>query len=191
MELHDKDRLDKWLDKALQQYGAADARPGLEGRIFANLAANRRTEGPPRKWGWILACATCVILGFSLWSNHHDRLPHTTPIALRNRAETMHVGPVQRTLESVQPTQSKKVITKARGARIEATAYERPAEDPRLPQFPAQRPLSEQERLLKQYVEQFPGEAVVVARMQTEAQKELEKLVAGESSKTDSDQQER
>jgi hypothetical protein len=190
MEPHDNS-CDAWLDKALHQYGETEPRPGLEARIFANLAANSRTETPFWKWGWIAAFATFLILGLSVWLNHHDHLLHTTPIAESSRPETMHIGPVQRSAETAQPPKSKEVIAKAHAAKTEASAFKRLARDPRLPQFPAQRPLSKQEQLLKQYVEQFPAEAMVVARVQTETQKELEKLVRDESSNTEPDQEER
>lgn len=186
--MDDDKSLDTLLDKALQQYGAAEARPGLEARIFANLAANSSTERQVTKWGWTLAFATCLIVTFSVWSTYHEILLQTTPIILSKRPGTMHIGPVQLPNEAPK---SKSVIAKAHTTHIEPRAYKSVANGPRLPQFPSQRPLSDQEQLLKQYVEQFPGEAMVVARAQTEIQKELDKLVADEWSKTDSAEQER
>jgi hypothetical protein len=191
MDLHYDKSLDTWLDKALQQHGAAEARPGLEARIFANLAANSSTERPVRKWGWTLPFATSLILVFSVWLTYHGRLLNTRPNVLSNRPGTMHIGPVHRPLEPAQSPESREVIAGVRAEKIYPRASRRLANVPRLPQFPSQRPLSEQEQLLKQYVEQCPGEAMVVARAQTEIQKELDKLVADGWSKTDSDEQER
>jgi len=59
------------------------------------------------------------------------------------------------------------------------------AKEPKLEQFPSPRPLTEQERFLKQYVEKFPDEAMLIAKVQTERQKELEKLVTDGSSNSD------
>ena len=36
MEPHDRCHWDEWLNKALQQYGEANPRPGIENRVLAN-----------------------------------------------------------------------------------------------------------------------------------------------------------
>jgi hypothetical protein len=46
-----QDRLDQWLDAALHEYGSAEARTGLEGRVLANLAVERARRGT-RQRGW-------------------------------------------------------------------------------------------------------------------------------------------
>jgi hypothetical protein len=60
---------------------------------------------------------------------------------------------------------------------------------PKLKQFPAARPLSEQEELLKAYVNHFPNEAAVVAREQEHRKKEIEALYQGVTGEPDSDQE--
>jgi hypothetical protein len=60
---------------------------------------------------------------------------------------------------------------------------------PQLKQFPAARPLSEQEQLLKAYVNHFPNEAAVVAREQEHRKKKIEALYQGVTGEPDSDQE--
>ena len=55
---------------------------------------------------------------------------------------------------------------------------------PRLAQFPSPRQLSEQERLLKDFVKNSPEEAVQVAQDQEERQHELETLIAASDSES-------
>jgi hypothetical protein len=69
---------------------------------------------------------------------------------------------------------------KASGSRVRVLTASRPhfpetqvvASAPRLEQFPSPEPLSEQEEFLARYVEQFPHEAVLVARAQTQLMKQ-------------------
>ena len=64
---------------------------------------------------------------------------------------------------------------------------------PKLDQFPSPQPLSEQEKILVSYVEDYPDYAVLVARLRTEALRrdELEEMKAAFPSggwATDSDE---
>ena len=89
-----------------------------------------------------------------------------------------------------QETGGRRVQPMAKARSQPGEKNEKPT-TPRLDQFPSPRPLSEQEQMLARYVREFPQEAVLVARAQTERRKELEKLLADGPSKIDSDQQER
>jgi hypothetical protein len=44
-------------------------------------------------------------------------------------------------------------------------------------QFPSPRPLSEEEKLLVRYVQNFPRDAVMIAQAQAESEAEIEKLM--------------
>lgn len=163
METHDKDLRDEWLDKALQQYGDAEPRPGLETRIMASLA-NERSRVSAR-WWWGLAFAGCLTTILALWLGHLDVLQGKRPIALDRRPETMHVGPVQERLRGSTQAESGGGFSTIR-KRTNHVIARNSNVSPRLEQFPSQRPLSEQERLLKQYAERYPQEAVLVAKEQ-------------------------
>jgi len=188
MEFLNKDRLDQLLQIALQQYGDAEPRPGLPGRVLANLRAEKPALAKAR---WGLAFAGCFTLALALWLSHRDRLSHKMPFLVSSHPEILHMEPTPRSPAAMLEMTSGKEISTVRG-RVNYRAKEsQPASGPRLPQFPSQHPLSVQEQLLKRYVQQLPGEAMIVAKAQTERQEELRKLFASGPSKMDPDRQER
>jgi hypothetical protein len=188
MEFLNKDRLDQLLQIALQQYGNAEPRPGLQGRVLANLTAEKPAAA---KWRWGLGFAGCFTLALALWFTNRDRLSHKMPFLVSNDPEILRIEPIPRAPAAMLQATSRKEISAVRG-RVNYRAKEtQSASGPRLPQFPSQHPLSVQEQLLKRYVQQLPGEAMIVAKAQTERQEELRKLFASRPSKMDPDRQER
>lgn len=183
------DRVDQWLDRALRQYSDAEPRAGLEQRILANLESVRRNASIGHAWAWSFAAAAlaaCVGLAFWIGSTNHSAKRSvanvtSTPAPVVSVEPTQHVQPLTPTVHV-----AKHHVTRHVSRRLIEMANE-----PRLEQFPSPRPLSEQERLLTRYVTQCPQEAVTVAQAQLERRKELDKLFADESSKIESDQQER
>jgi hypothetical protein len=180
------DRLDLWLDTALREYGKAEPRMGLENRILANLAVERTGSGT--RW-WVFGTAAgMAALAIMVWlvGVNHDK--SVRKIASNTTSAGQNAGGAHRQSEVKRPALEAAVQRRARphpAKRVEM------ADGPRLSQFPSPRPLSEQEQLLERYVRDSPGEAEMVAQAQAERRKEIEKLVADESSKINSDQQER
>jgi|SRR5579864_581254 hypothetical protein len=179
MELNDNnnDRLDRWLDGALQQYGNPEPRTGLERRILANLKLAAQDESDSRSWWWAFATATlmaCIAVAVWFGIDLHHATKKT--VATANPA---NVGASTKRSQSAPPqvaTLPHHVKRHSMRANIEA------AKEPRLEQFPSARPLSEQEQMLSRYVREFPEQAVLVAQAQAESQKELDRLFADESS---------
>ncbi|SRR6266567_6296091 len=185
----DQDRLDQWLDAALQESGNAEPRMGLDGRILANLAAEKAgmTAWRRRWWAFGVVAAMAVVV-VVLWSGSGSsyrksarKLANNTPSAAQKTSRGNAPPEIERSVEAtVQPRTRQHPAKTVEAAKAQ-----------RLSQFPSPRPLSEQEQLLARYVRESPGEAVMVAQAQAERQKELEKLAADESSKVDLDQLER
>jgi hypothetical protein len=71
----------------------------------------------------------------------------------------------------------------------ESATIEAVGASPRLDQFPSQRPLSEQEQLLKTYVSRFPKEAALIADEQAQREKEIEALYSDIRQDSDSEQE--
>jgi hypothetical protein len=175
--------IDEQLDAALKAYGAAEPRAGLEGRILANLRAERGRAVRPH-WQWwpaLVAVAVMLLMGAALVMRMHRQ---TSPFAVGNQPAV----PAAR--ES----------PKVREARVVAAAHPRSranravASVPKLEQFPSPQPLSEQEEQLARYIERFPREAVLVARAQTQLMKQemMEQELAPENApSTDSHQENR
>ena len=182
-----KDRLDQWLDTALQEYGSAEPRMGLESRILANLAAEKASFGARRRrWLWVFGAAaamTAVVIVVWLGSG----------TSTRSRSSGNFEGNATSTTQKASEGNARSEVEQSVKATVQRRRphFTKATEAPRLSQFPSPQPLSEQEQMLVRYVTESPNEAVLIAQQQADWQKELERLSADESSKTDSDQQER
>jgi len=180
MELDDKnrDRLDRWLDGALRQYGNVEPRVGLERRILANLEFATPDRISSRGWWWVFATAAMMAcIAAAVWIRVD--LHHATKKAVEI-VNPANFGFRTKGSQSAQPQVAKTAAHRARRSapRLNIAA----AGEPRMEQFPSERPLSEQEQMLSRYVKEFPQQAVLVARAQAESQKELDRLIADESS---------
>lgn len=165
-----QDDLDRALDAALAKYAAAEPRAGLEERVLANLRV-ARSRSPNRawwRWGGLAAAAAIVIVAVTLVRRAERTSPPVVVIHQPSRSgarkqpatqvskdEGRRVHPhTARTMPGTQPGRGRSGIAVAG--------------NPKLEQFPAPLPLSEQEKLLRVYVATYPEEAVLVARARTE-----------------------
>jgi hypothetical protein len=150
--------IDQLLDAALKEYAAAEPRPGLEGRILANLRTER-DHTPTQVWRWsmLLAVSTILLIGTAVFfKKHHSN----APVATGNHG-TAPTAKKEPTAPKNEPRAFSASRTRRRGKSLWSSV-------PRLEQFTSPRPLSKQEELLVRYIEQFPREAVLMARAQTE-----------------------
>jgi len=156
MESSEKRRfVDNWLDEALRQRGAIEPRPGLAGRIMANLRAeSQRVTRTARWWQLVaLAAVALVIAAAMLMSLERSRTPK------------LAVG---------HPDVPQRVPPEAHGslpapvAKIAGRHKFRNAMPQRQEQFPSPQPLSEQEKMLARYVRQFPRDAALLAEARAE-----------------------
>lgn len=166
-----QDELDRVLDAALAKYAAVDPRPGLEERVLASLRAERQWVAYRAWWCWsaLTAVAAVAIVAIALaWrmgKPSHPEIAHhpsTLPQGARapeaqivsndggNQFRSRDDGPVRKTIARHSPTP---VVT---------------AGNPKLGEFPSPAPLSEQEKLLQNYVAKYPEQAVLLARARTE-----------------------
>jgi hypothetical protein len=178
MAPHDRDHWDEWLEKALQQYGDSEPRPGLERRILANLQAQQRTR--TRRVGtWALGGVAVTIFSvLFLWHglDHSDLRKHDDkPVANASQESAIEQRAPALPLISQRPTarirkRLRPVITERGGS-------------PRLERFPSPRPLSPEELAVMQYAERYPQEAMLVAKEQQkfsdEVQQAQEEVEAG------------
>jgi hypothetical protein len=176
MEFNDKDRLDRWLDKALQQYGQIEPRPGLEPRVLTNLELAARDKSNSRSWWWAFATAALMAcMAVAVWVGidlHH---------ATKKTAATANPANVGASTNGSQSAPRQVAAVPHHVKRHSMRPNIEAAKDPRLEQFPSARPLSEQEQMLSRYVREFPEQAVLMARAQAESQKALDRLIADES----------
>jgi hypothetical protein len=186
MKDQNQDRLEDWLDKALRQYGNVQPRIGLEGRVAATLEVARRRSATRKRWGLCVgtAAAVCVISTF-IWKDSNSPQPvgntvHNFSTQLPKDA-TPKIPGVHKTKKSGISNAANNTRRNSRNPGI------RTAASPRLSEFPAVRPLSQQEQLLRAYVNQFPKQAALIALEQAQREKELQALYTENS--TDSEQE--
>lgn len=158
--------LDRILDATLAKYASAEPRTGLEERILATLHSPEISVHRAR-WYWSLAAALAIlviVLALGLRSSRnrreiaHQNLVPTEAVPSQRRSQRLdHVNgagrPTPIHLAGTHPLRRKTAAPK----------------NPKLDQFPSPHPLSEQEQMLARYVAQFNDEAVIVARVRTEA----------------------
>jgi hypothetical protein len=170
-----QDELDSMLDAVLAKYAAAEPRAGLEDRILANLQAERDRVPNRAWWRWSVAGALAALLVVVLalaWrssrpphpaiANHSSTAPQVakqpaTPIVATGGGNEVRGNQAQR---QERATLRRSAMHRARPEAIASA-------NPKLDQFPSPRPLSEQEKILLDYVERFPEEAVRIAEAQT------------------------
>jgi hypothetical protein len=172
MEPHDRDQFDELLDGALRHYGEVAPRAGLEGRVLARLKAADRQSHSPMRWVWGLAAAATAIVALVLlprtfWSHQHLLAVHPPSAVVRPEPKN---GPEPTNVRKAAHSSRRSVGQRHKISPELASIVRRPSE------FPSPHPLTEQERLLKAYVNNFPHEAALVAREQAQREKELAEM---------------
>jgi hypothetical protein len=159
---------DRALDAALAKYAAVAPGPGLEERIMANLHAERMRVPERAWWNWGIAAAVAavIVVGVAFtWKS-------SRPVQ-----QIVHHAPTQQNPKQLPQAVAKDAPESARNVMTptpSVSAHHSPpviaavAANPRLDVFPSPQPLSEQEKLLLDYVHQSPTEAAQIARAQTE-----------------------
>jgi len=164
------DVLDRALDAALAKYASAEPRPGLEGRILANLRAH--APGLTHQWWkWGLAGAMAVILIIAAIVWRIRELPHHPTMANQSTGTTPAPSAPEERFASHGPG------PRPRPARRRKIPRQVPpdnaalavAENPKLDQFPSPQPLTEQEQILLNYVARQPERAALIAEARMRA----------------------
>ena len=167
MEPKDNERIaDRWLDVALKQYGIAEPRAGLEGRVLANLQAEKESLAGRRNW-WpaVAACAVvAVVVGVLFLMREHSKA--RKQIAGGQMTINQPQGPLTSRREPEVKTVP--VAAPRRKSAQSKRLHLAETSEPRLAQFPAPRPLTRQEQLLVRYVHERPEEAKREAQAQAE-----------------------
>jgi hypothetical protein len=177
-------KVDRWLDAALAHYNRADEaepRMGLEARVLATLDADRREcEASRYRWPWRwtlaagLAAVLIVVIARRPWSSTQQPTvkPSIGTVAAMTTTSSAHPGPKPPVLAVITSNPSQGGARRSK-PHFEGVVSEAPA--PRLAQFPAPRPLSEQERLLVAMANNTPPEQLEQdAALQQRLRREVE-----------------
>ncbi len=173
--------LDRILDAALARYAMAEPRPGLEGRILANLRGAEVEVRHGRWWIWGLAATAAILLvigtlGWKWTTAAHQPIAHHSAPAPQRPAV-----PELATRDGNTPPQIKRA---PRRVARHAPQHEVVAANPKLDVFPSPLPLTAEEVALAQYVRDFPNEAQLVAQAQQEFDRETQKEMNDAGSET-------
>ena len=195
-----KPDIERWLDDALAQYAKAEPRVGLEGRVLARLAATREESRQRLRWwgAWAFSAAAALALALLWLGRVERRLVPQAPVA-RTAAPPQVGAPTSGGGRSNADAEAHAVVRhvpvigrgeSAHGGR----GHDRPGGHrqggqrpdrkevgvveadlgPKLDQFPSPSPLTDQEKMLVRYVQDFPKKAELMARAQTELRRQDE-----------------
>jgi len=174
-QVSEGDALDRELDAALARYAAVEPRAGLEGRVLANLRAEREryVAGAWPRWLAVatVAAGLVMVVALSLAWRHRDHTPvlaHRPPVTTHGTQP--HGMQVANRSESYQAhPDSTRNLVKHAGHRPQTESTQTVTAQPRLEQFPSPRPLSEQEKILASYIADYPEHAALIAQARAEA----------------------
>lgn len=164
--------IDQWLERALSQYGKVEPRAGLESRVLANLQAERNRIVSRRRWWWaagaIVAAAAIVA---AVWLGEAGRTKNPPTRAGSSTAAPGETARAPVPQSPQQPIRHQAKATPGSRPRARAVRDLEVVQGPKRGQFPSPSPLSDQEKMLARYVQEFPHRAVLLARAQTELRK--------------------
>jgi len=158
--------LDGLLDAALAKYAAVEPRAGLEGRILANLRSHPARTARRAWWGWSLAAAftVAIVIAILVWRPEKPSHPVIAHKPETIQPATQHAPIIgKRRREPVRTHSTKPRQNIDRAQPVLAAQY------PKRDQFPSPQPLSEQEEILKRFIQQYPDDAALLAEARTES----------------------
>ncbi len=157
MDDKDKQFVDELLDASLRRYVQDEPRPGLEGRILAGVRSKQQAERRRESLFWIVGMATAAAVVAMLVMGRTHR--QTAPASITAKASAIASSP---TVAKIVPPVQQPTL------RLRAHRAMRSRVDPRPQQFPTPRPLSEQEKLLVEYVEAISNSSIPALETATE-----------------------
>jgi len=190
---NDKAQLERILKRVLAGYAQAEPRSGLEMRVIANVRAERkRLALRRRRWWWatVVASAAAMLLA-TAWLLNIPETPTPTlstnrpsPAIAKTAPGTAELSPREVPHAPIPRHLIRRVHhhrRRQKTRRLQAAYKERPG------QFPSPKPLTDQEKILQHYVEQYKEDAILTARAQAELVKREEKENAVNSQSSGND----
>lgn len=165
--MRENDDLDLLLDSALKTYAESEARPSLEKRILARIAAEPSVAPRTRWLPWAIALAACLLL-FVLFMSHQHREPNQTALTPSAPSSPLAALPAAPHPAQVHNARTHSPLHSAQPIQL----ADRNVPLPKLDVFPTPQPLNAQERTLVVIATQTPvplRKALVDAQSQPDA----------------------
>jgi hypothetical protein len=167
--------LDRELGAALAKFTTAEPRAGLEERILANLRIEQKRAAERAWWRWPAVVALAAAIVISVFMASRSRTP-TQNIAAHNPPATMQPS-THNGMQGANDSEHGSTLPHELSAqRLKPRAFSSPAtvpvRSPKLDEFPSPQPLSEQEKMLAEYVAEHHQQAVLIARVRMAELKE-------------------
>jgi hypothetical protein len=139
MSNEERNHIDSLLDNALASYAKQEPRPGLERRILDRIHADPAPRFTFPRWIWAIPAAACLLLAVVFWTQHTGRPEQPRPAQV-TRAIALPRPATPETSPIVNRRRKRKIL-------------------PKLPQFPAPAPVTNEERALLAFAARAPKEA--------------------------------
>jgi hypothetical protein len=186
------DQLDDILNAALTKYAAVEPRIGLEDRVLANLRTESAQASNNTGWRWwqwttaatVAAGIVVVIFAWRLAQPSHPMIANRPSITTPARPEPGVKQPATQIAQNRSGDSHSLRAHPATERHLHSNSAV-VAAAPKLDQFPSPQPLSEQEKILADYVAQFHAQAVLIARVNNEELKRDRVEVFGNSENPD------
>jgi hypothetical protein len=143
MSNDERDKIESLLDAALASYSRQEPRPGLPRRVLDRIHADTAPRFAFPRWVWAVPVAACLLWAGIFWTRHAatpERVQVTQVTQVSHVAAARETAPARpATPRIVDHPHKRKVL-------------------PRLPQFPAPAPVTDEERALLAFVTRAPKE---------------------------------
>lgn len=159
--------VEELLEASLKRYRSEEPPAGLENRILANARASDRAAQRRRwVWAWALAASTAVLI-IAVVVLHFTSRPAPRTATVTRAPQTVAPKAETPKVVAVAPSVARVPGRPVRTLRRPSPEFRRPE------QFPTPSPLTEQERLLLQYVSATPPSVLVAQANQSREDQDL------------------
>lgn len=159
-------KIDRWLDAALKQYGAAHPSPGLEARVLVTVRAEMQ-HVPTRRKLWALAVASATAAAIiAVWLASSTSQGRNGQATLTSPPVSANHGKKPEAKTTALAGAGKGTVGLKSRRRTYLSIKHAAAQRPKFDQFPSPRTLSQEDKLLLMYVRQTPRDelASVIAQ---------------------------
>jgi hypothetical protein len=174
--MDDKERnqfVDSLLDASLARYSTVAPRPGIEGRVLANVGARQER----RSWfawaGRLAAWAFTIFIAVGVLKLLQVRRSPSPPLSVAKVKTAPPTPPAAHDPIAVPRERARALLPASKRRAPQANIVLAHAEN-KLPMFPSPGPMTDQEKLLAQYVRTTPAEVLLAASTESAQIPELE-----------------